>query len=229
MKTTLSERLKEARLARGLTQKALGDLVGVSQAAIQKIETGKANQTTKIVEIANALGVRAEWLSSSVGNMSDSTVQPIQPTVSHSKYFKIDVLDIEVSAGPGVINREFVEVLRSVEYSFDDARHMFDGRKAENIRIINVRGDSMSGTIEPGDLLFVDITVKSFDGDGIYAFLYDDTAHVKRLQMMKDKLLVISDNKSYSPWDPIEKDEMNRVFIFGKVIGSMPQTYRKHG
>ena len=135
MKTTLSERLKEARLARGLTQKALGDLVGVSQAAIQKIETGKANQTTKIVEIANALGVRAEWLSSGVGNMSDSTVQPIQSTVSHSKYFKIDVLDIEVSAGPGVINREFVEVLRSVEYSFDDARHMFDGRKAENIRI----------------------------------------------------------------------------------------------
>ena len=67
--------------------------------------------------------------------MSDSTVQPIQSTVSHSKYFKIDVLDIEVSAGPGVINREFVEVLRSVEYSFDDARHMFDGRKAENIRI----------------------------------------------------------------------------------------------
>ena len=88
MKTTLSERLKEARLARGLTQKALGDLVGVSQAAIQKIETGKANQTTKIVEIANALGVRAEWLSSGVGNMSDSTVQPIQSTVSHSKYFK---------------------------------------------------------------------------------------------------------------------------------------------
>ena len=55
---TLRKRLKEARLARGLTQKALGDLVGVSQAAIQKIETGKANQTTKIVEIANALGVR---------------------------------------------------------------------------------------------------------------------------------------------------------------------------
>ena len=111
--------------------------------------------------------------------MSDSTVQPIQSTVSHSKYFKIDVLDIEVSAGPGVINREFVEVLRSVEYSFDDARHMFDGRKAENIRIINVRGDSMSGTIEPGDLLFVDITVKSFDGDGIYAFLYDDLSPCK--------------------------------------------------
>ncbi|ENZ7702230.1 TPA: helix-turn-helix transcriptional regulator [Klebsiella pneumoniae] len=138
-------------------------------------------------------------------------------------------MDIAVSAGPGVINQEFVEILRSVEYATAEANHMFDGRKAENIRIINVRGDSMSGTIEPGDLLFVDVSVRKFDGDGIYAFLYDDTAHVKRLQKMKDKLLVISDNKSYAPWEPIEKDEMNRVFVFGKVIGSMPQTYRKHG
>lgn len=40
----------------------------------------------------------------------------------------------------------------------------------------------MSGTIEPGDLLFVDISVQHFDGDGIYAFIYDDTSHVKRLQ-----------------------------------------------
>nr|WP_262985835.1 S24 family peptidase [Klebsiella michiganensis] len=146
-----------------------------------------------------------------------------------SDVFRLDVLDLTVSAGPGIINQEFVEILHSVEYAPAEARHMFDGRKAENIRIINVRGDSMSGTIEPGDLLFVDISVKSFDGDGIYAFLYDDTAHVKRLQKMKDKLLVISDNKIYTPWDPIEKDEMNRVFVFGKVIGSMPQTYRKHG
>lgn len=155
--------------------------------------------------------------------------QSAEPPVHHGDIYRLEVLNLSVSAGPGVVNREFIEVLRSMEYAPEDARMMFDGRKADQIRIINVRGDSMSGTIEPGDLLFVDISVKNFDGDGIYAFLYDDTAHVKRLQKMKDKLLVISDNKIYSPWDPIEKDEMNRVLIFGKVIGSMPQTYRKHG
>lgn len=69
MNTTLAERLKEARSLRGLTQKALADLVGVSQAAIQKIETGKASQTTKIVELANALMVKPEWLSSGKGAM----------------------------------------------------------------------------------------------------------------------------------------------------------------
>ncbi|MFW0822449.1 hypothetical protein C0Q87_01360 [Klebsiella aerogenes] len=231
MKTTLAERLKEARSKRGLTQKALGELVGVSQAAIQKIETGKANQTTKLVEIANALGVQPEWLSSGEGvmNTGGEHAAKVQSRNSASDTFRVDVLDLTVSAGPGIINNEFIEVLRSVEYSESDARQMFNGRKADQIRIINVRGDSMSGTIEPGDLLFVDISVQRFDGDGIYAFLYDDTAHVKRLQMMKDKLIVISDNKTYLPWEPIEKDEMNRVFVFGKVIGSMPQTYRKHG
>ncbi|MER0135688.1 XRE family transcriptional regulator [Klebsiella quasipneumoniae] len=229
MKTTLAERLREARKAAGMTQKTLGDAVGVSQAAIQKIETGRAAQTTKLLDIANALRVRPEWLSSGTGAMSADRESDKNPSRTNQDVFRVDILDLAVSAGPGIVNQEFVEILHSVEYAPAEARHMFDGRKAESIRIINVRGDSMSGTIEPGDLLFVDISVKSFDGDGIYAFLYDDTAHVKRLQKMKDKLLVISDNKSYAAWDPIEKDEMNRVFVFGKVIGSMPQTYRKHG
>lgn len=212
-----------------MTQKTLGDAVGVSQAAIQKIETGRAAQTTKLLDIAKALRVRPEWLSSGTGAMRADGKDDKKPSHINHDVFRVDILDLAVSAGPGIVNQEFVEILHSVEYAPAEARHMFDGRKAENIRIINVRGDSMSGTIEPGDLLFVDISVKSFDGDGIYAFLYDDTAHVKRLQKMKDKLLVISDNKSYAAWDPIEKDEMNRVFVFGKVIGSMPQTYRKHG
>ncbi|HBR3063914.1 TPA: helix-turn-helix transcriptional regulator [Klebsiella pneumoniae] len=229
MKTTLAERLREARKAADMTQKTLGDAVGVSQAAIQKIETGRAAQTTKLLDIAKALRVRPEWLSSGTGAMRADGDDDKKPSHINHDVFRVVILDLAVSAGPGIVNQEFVEILHSVEYAPAEARHMFDGRKAENIRIINVRGDSMSGTIEPGDLLFVDISVKSFDGDGIYAFLYDDTAHVKRLQKMKDKLLVISDNKSYAAWDPIEKDEMNRVLVFGKVIGSMPQTYRKHG
>ncbi|MHC7441402.1 XRE family transcriptional regulator [Klebsiella pneumoniae] len=229
MKTTLAERLREARKAASMTQKTLGDAVGVSQAAIQKIETGRAAQTTKLLDIAKALRVRPEWLSSGTGAMRADGEDDKKPSHINHDVFRVDILDLAVSAGPGIVNQEFVEILHSVEYAPAEARHMFDGRKAENIRIINVRGDSMSGTIEPGDLLFVDVSVRKFDGDGIYAFLYDDTAHVKRLQKMKDKLLVISDNKSYAPWEPIEKDEMNRVFVFGKVIGSMPQTYRKHG
>ncbi|MFP2422201.1 XRE family transcriptional regulator [Pseudescherichia vulneris] len=227
---TFAERLNAAMTAAGVSQGQLAEKVGISQPAIQKMTSGKTSGSRKMVEIANALGIRPEWLSSGSGEMrNDGQLPAIVTKSSPNDTFRIEVLDFCVSAGPGVINSEFVEVLRSVEYSVDDARRMFNGRQAEQVRIINVRGDSMSGTIEPGDLLFVDISVQHFDGDGIYAFIYDDTSHVKRLQKMKDKLLVISDNQTYRPWEPIEKEEMNKIFVFGKVIGSMPQTYRKHG
>jgi phage repressor protein C with HTH and peptisase S24 domain len=230
---TLADRLNQAMELSGMSQGALAKASGVAQPTIWRLSSGNARGSTRIVEIANALGVRSEWLSTGDGPMHSFSAE--EPTgqystkVNRDGVYRLDVLDISVSAGPGIINSEFVEVLRSVEYSVEDARHMFNGRKQEQIRIINVRGDSMSGTIEPGDLLFVDISVQNFDGDGIYAFIYDETAHVKRLQKMKDKILVISDNKTYTPWEPIEKEEANRMLIFGKVIGSMPQTYRKHG
>lgn len=227
---TFSDRLNAAMAAAGLSQGQLAEKVGISQPAIQKMTSGKTSGSRKMVELAHALNVRPEWLSSGDGAMcDDGAIITAMTNPQPANVFRIDVLDVSVSAGPGVINNEFIEVLRSVEYSVEDARQMFNGRKSEQIRIINVRGDSMSGTIEPGDLLFVDISVQKFDGDGIYAFLYDGTAHVKRMQKMKDKLLVISDNKTYSPWEPIEKEEMNLLYVFGKVIGSMPQTYRKHG
>ncbi|WP_024551865.1 LexA family transcriptional regulator [Franconibacter helveticus 513] len=227
---SLADRLNQAMELTGMSQGALAKASGVAQPTIWRLVNGNARGSTKIVEIAKALGVRSDWLSTGSGPMRDDGQKPVAVAAKENpSIFRIDVLDLAVSAGDGAVNNEFVEVLRSVEYSVEDARQMFNGRKASQIRIINVRGDSMSGTIEPGDLLFIDISVQKYDGDGIYAFLYDDTSHVKRLQMMKDKLLVISDNKTYAPWEPIERDEMNRVFVFGKVIGSMPQTYRKHG
>ncbi len=58
----------------------------------------------------------------------------------------------------------------------------------------------MCPTIEPGDLIFVDASINQFDGDGIYVFGFDDKIYVKRLQMIPDKLLVISDNQIYREW-----------------------------
>lgn len=226
---TFSERLALAMSNAGVTQGGLAKSVGMAQSSVNKLLNG-AKGSRKAVQIAMALNVSPEWLSSGAGEMHSSDGSISSASAQRADFYRVDVLDIQASAGPGTyLTHDFVEKVRAIEYTSEEAKALFNGRSIDNVKVISANGDSMSGTIEAGDLLFVDVSVKMFDGDGIYTFLYDDTAHVKRLQKMKDKLLVISDNKNYTPWDPIERDEMNRVVIFGKVIGSMPQTYRKHG
>jgi len=229
MKTTLAERLKEARSARGLTQKALGDLVGVSQAAIQKIETGKANQTTKLVEIANALGVMPDWLSSGEGAIHNGVKQPAAALSAQaaSDVFRVDVLDLTVSAGPGsFMISEFVEVLHAIEFTTEHARSLFGNRSQHDVKVMTVDGDSMCPTIQSGDRLFFDVSVRNFKVDGVYAFVFGQHFHVKRLQMQGLQLAVLSDNPAYKDWYVTEESQ-DQLYIMGKALIHESIAYNK--
>ncbi len=142
--------------------------------------------------------------------------------------FRVEILDVSASAGGGFIQgSDIIDVIRSIEYNNERALAMFGGRTADQVKVINVRGDSMAETMEPGDLLFVDISIHEFDGDGIYVFGFDDKIYVKRLQMIPDKLLVISDNPKYREWSVDETNE-HRFYIFGKVMISQSQSFKRH-
>ncbi|KMK17762.1 hypothetical protein ABW09_11995 [Pluralibacter gergoviae] len=216
MKTTLSERLKKARSDAGMTQKALGDAIGVSQAAIQKLETGKASQTTKVVEIAGALSVSPEWLSSGSGPMRISGRELQAP--SGGDTFRVDVLDLTVSAGPGTyMLSDSVEVLTAIEFTNEHARALFGSRRAKDIKVMTVDGDSMFPTIKSGDRLFFDVSVREFTTDGVYAFVFGRTFHVKRLQMQGLSLSVLSDNPAYKDWS-ITEDNHDQLYVIGKAL-----------
>ncbi|MGK9457926.1 XRE family transcriptional regulator [Enterobacter ludwigii] len=228
MKTTLAGRLKEARAARGLTQKALGDLVGVSQAAIQKIETGKASHTTKLVEIANALGVMPDWLSSGEGVMLNDG-KPVAALLTNaiSDVFRVDVLDLTVSAGPGsFMISEFVEVLHAIEFTNEHARSLFGNRAQHDVKVMTVDGDSMCPTIQSGDRLFFDVSVRNFKVDGVYAFVFGQHFHVKRLQMQGLQLAVLSDNPAYKDWYVTEENQ-DQLYIMGKALIHESIAYNK--
>lgn len=141
----------------------------------------------------------------------------------------VEVLNVQASAGAGVlVDTESIDSVRAIEYSDEKARQIFGGLPADNVKILTVKGDSMSGTIEAGDLVFVDVSKRYYDGDGIYIFVYEDTLFVKRLQKIKDRILVISDNKHYAQWE-ILKDEMNDFFVQGKVLLSQTHKLNRHG
>lgn len=81
--------------------------------------------------------------------------------------------------------------------------------------VVNMPDDSMSGTIEAGEKLLV----KHHSGnlwDAIYFYELHGCYFVKRLQTMKNKLIVISDSKHYENWEAT-KEVRDRMNIIGMV------------
>lgn len=225
---TFSERLNAAMESAGYSQERLGEAVELTQPAIQKMTSGKTKGSKKTIAIAKVLGVRPEWLASGDGPMrSDGQPEPIS-TEDEPESFRVEVLDVHASAGPGVINSEVIQTIKSIEYTDEHALLMFGGKLASNIKMITVEGDSMSGTIEIGDSIFVDITKDYFSTDGIYVFLFKNRLHVKRLQMMPDHLLVHSDNPQYADWKISEENEQH-LKVMGRVLLSQSQAFKRHG
>lgn len=143
-----------------------------------------------------------------------------------SKY-RVDVLDIEASAGPGmVVASDVAETVSHIVYESKEALEMFGHRPASSIKVITVTGDSMAGTIDLGDYIFVDVSKDYFVSDGIYVFMYKGKLLVKRLQMTGNSLLVRSDNPSYADWEINEANEQH-LKVVGKVLYS--HSIRRHG
>lgn len=63
----LAERLRWARNRMGLSQSELAEEAGLTQATVNKLESGKNKSTSSIVELADALKVRIHWLHTGHG------------------------------------------------------------------------------------------------------------------------------------------------------------------
>ncbi|MEB6519443.1 helix-turn-helix transcriptional regulator [Citrobacter portucalensis] len=225
-----SERLAQAMKHAGYTQGRLAKDVGMAQSSVNKL-LKEANGSRKTVEIASVLGVRPEWLSTGEGEMASGGAR--EPTAlyqvkpSMNEIYRVDVLDVKASAGPGtLVTSDFIETIRAIEYTTEQARALFGNRPATHVKVITVNGDSMDGTISPGDQIFVDTSVTHFDGDGVYVFVFGKTLHVKRLQMQRDRLAVISDNPIYEKWY-VEPEDEGIFYVMAKVLLRQSIDYKR--
>ena len=222
---TLGERVKARRNELGITQKELGDLVGVSQNSITKIENG--GNTTFITELASALGVDVMWLSTGTGDHKSA-----QKVIDQSldNYFsnehdllhkhRIDYYDVRAAAGlTGFENSDYPEIISSL-YLTDEGMAQLVGKKSsDGICLVNVPTDSMEPTIRKGDIVFLDTKVNAYSGDGIYAFAIDGSLFIKRIQkLVGGGYRLHSDNKeNYDPQD-ISEDICQSANFIGRFI-----------
>ena len=215
------DRLRLAMAEKNFEIRNVSDGTKISYEMIRRYTVGLAKpRGINLDKISKFLDVDKSWLLFGTGD--NRNIKKDQ------KSFHIEVLDVEASVRTGYLISDVMEVIKLIEYDSEQAKFLFNGIDENNLKVINVTGDSMQGTFENGDIIYIDITVNQFQNDGIYVFTFENRLYVRRLQMIKNKLVVLSDNKKYRDWE-ISTDEFDQLDVHGKVILSQSMKFRKHG
>lgn len=198
-------------------QKNFADAIGKKPTQVSHWITGvKPVGDAVASQIETALDLPRGWLD------GKQNLDGFPKVFSHdlpNDRIRFERLDVVAALGDGYINNEAVEVVDFVHVDKEWAREKLGGNLSR-IQVITARGDSMQGTIEDGDVLFVDTSVHSFEGEGIYLLSFADGLKAKRLQAsVGGGLLVISDNPLYRT-ETIEGDGLEKLTICGKVRGA---------
>ena len=226
--SNLSTRFKTLLDEKRLSMNAFAKQVGVSQPAIAKIASGETLNPKNILEIATALGVNPHWLKTGRGPIEPTaqgtSIQSLVSTDSDEHHrFRVDYLDVQAAAGhSGIENADYPEVIQSIYFSKEGLLEIVGKSTNDGISLINVPTDSMVPTINKGDIVFVDTKVNYYTGEGVYFFLLNGGAYIKRLMKLPTGVYrAISDNSVYPDFD-ISDELFDTAVIIGKFIKVLP-------
>jgi phage repressor protein C with HTH and peptisase S24 domain len=136
-----------------------------------------------------------------------ATIRVVRPEEIAERHFLVPLLDQKVSAGWGADLPEGDEPLSYIPAP------AYLSRYGRDVAALQVRGDSMEPTLKDGDLVVCD--THGWQGDGIYVIQMDGEGFVKRLTRRPGRLVIISDNSVYHPYE--ESLESQALRVVGRV------------
>lgn len=238
-----AHRVRARRAELKLSQGELAKAAGLSQSTIAQIESGRNEGTTKMVELARALGVRESWLAegtlpmlplrleslAKVGDSPEDYFDPLEQSGSGIVTWEkesdlpededrvwVDRYDYHFSAGTGLIQWE---VREKKALPFNRAFFKALGSDPRNCRLMVTRGDSQEPFLFNRDLFMVDVTRVRIKDGAMYAIYFEDEPLVKRIFKQAGGGIVLNSyNNTKYPDKEISADKMEYVRIVGELI-----------
>lgn len=210
-------RLYEAALKiKGIaTQSALAKAMHATPQTINNWES-RGISKRGMLDAQRFIGCSADWLETGFGSMLVNKSAASGPEKTGGQEVLVHLLANKASMGIGddelaedviggeiVLTRDFVDRLHPA--------------RAESLRFIHAYGDSMAPTLNSGDVLLVDTSVKDVKIDGIYVLKAHERLFVKRVrQRMDGHYEISSDNPTHKTVDVLNGD--NQVSVIGRVV-----------
>ncbi len=169
-------------------------------------------------EISRRLAAQVAKASHLHRTVPDAMVVRAEEPAPGYGYIRLPVL-AEAAAGAGRVSPEYGEILSQVDVLESWARRSFGGNPS-TLKLLTVRGHSMTGVVEDGDVLFIR-PGSTFDDNGLYVYSVGDLLRVKRLTVRElDGQLLIESTDGSAPQVGSLADIGTRLHIHGKVVGA---------
>lgn len=202
----IGEKIKTARLKKGLTLEQLGKVAGIGKTTILRYETGVITNipSDRIEQIAEALSVTPAYLMGWDEKPKEDNIIVLEDV----KYYEVPRFE-SIAAGFGMI-------ANSVPIGTDLLPFKCVSEAKETMTVV-VRGDSMYPKIEDGDVIAVR-KQSSVDSGTVAAILIDEQdAVVKKVTYGDDWILLHSFNPEYKDREFRGKD-VQRIRVLGRVM-----------
>ncbi|MEK1975951.1 S24 family peptidase [Vibrio parahaemolyticus] len=194
-----SDRLKQQRKLKGITQKAIATFVGVSNVAVSRWELGHSTPAGEALsKLADILECSSEWLLN--GNQFDE--------VAMVDFFA----DISAAAGNGNFNYHETSEKTPIPKWIVDQQPC-----NKNVCCIRVAGNSMEPVLKNGSIIALNPCMKTIKDGMMYVIRQDDLLRVKILIETPDGLIVRSYNRDFAD-EIYPKGAENNVEIIGQVF-----------
>ncbi|RUR46225.1 XRE family transcriptional regulator [Vreelandella populi] len=207
--TSIGIRLREERVRLGFSQTELGDIAGITKNTQMLYESEKRVPKADYLSALDAIGVNTHYVLT--GNRSISpNVESIDLAEGMAA---IPMYDIEAAAGAG---RSFEGEPIKTTLQFPRSELTALGLDPMQIVGVQVRGDSMQGTLDDGDWALVNRANRDPKQEGVFLLLVSGERRIKRLQRLAGgALYLISDNELYQP-EMIKPQDMGDLEILGR-------------
>lgn len=212
-------RLKDERLARGLTQQDLANKVGVSLTTIQNYEGGQLPRGEHLVSLSDILGVSIDWLLLGTETIPRGEGLSTTKPAGIAKECDTDLVLVpkvraRLSAGGGSLETN-AEV--KGRYAFKAEWIRSKGKPGQMV-LMDVAGDSMEPDIRDKDVVLIDQSQADVIAGAIFAVGIDEEVLVKYVDKEPGKYILRSANERYRPIEIDLRDESQNVRIIGRVV-----------
>ncbi|MCU8068186.1 XRE family transcriptional regulator [Shewanella sp. SM32] len=204
--------------------------LNISDNILRKYMDGISDPSrTNLIAIAEAGGVTVEWLATGKGpkypnGIIESGHQQIMEGRCGaykanndflSEFALIPGYNVQVSAGWGCEGSDELEPTRYL--AFRRRWLKWRGFSENDLTLVWAKGDSMDTTISDNDTLLVHMKRNQPTDGNIFVIRNHNQLWVKRVQVMPNSWLLLSDNKVYQSIE-VPMDEQHNFQVIGQVV-----------